>query len=271
MPSRQTFSLVTGTAMRWRTGLRLPVVGGSGAVEHERLRGFDVDDHLGQLAPHQRLVDQRVAERLPLPGVAQRLDQGPPGVAEREQRDAEPSRVGQLHHPAQALAVGRARVVARLTGQQEGLGVDELDLARGDRAGAELVLQPADPHAVAGAVATGPQHEEGRDAPARVGRALGLGQHDERLAVAVRREPLESVEQPRIAVARCRRLERAEIGAAGPLGEQLGGLPSHSPDSNLASTWSRTSAGAYAATNAFTMPPPVPSAQAIPMSAWLSR
>ena len=47
--------------------------------------------------------------------------------------------------------------------------------------------------------------------------------------------------------------------------------PSHSPDSNLASTWSRTSGGAYAATNAFTMPPPVPSAQPIPMSAWLSR
>ena len=47
--------------------------------------------------------------------------------------------------------------------------------------------------------------------------------------------------------------------------------PAHSPEANLASTWSRTSAGAYAATSDWTMPPPVPSAQPIPISAWLSR
>ena len=99
MPSLQTFSLLTGTAML--TDLpRLPVVGGSGAVEHQCLRGFDVDDHLGQLAPHQRLVNEGVAERLPPLCVAQRLDQRPSRIAEREERDAQPRRVRQLHHPA---------------------------------------------------------------------------------------------------------------------------------------------------------------------------
>ena len=149
MPSLHTFSLRDGHGDALADRPRLPVVGCSGAVEHERLRGFDVDDHLGQLAPHQRLVDQGVAERLPPPGVAERLDQRPSRIAEREERDAQPRGVRQLHHPAEALAVGRARVVAGLAGEQERLGVDELDLTRGDRAGAELVLQPAHPHTVA--------------------------------------------------------------------------------------------------------------------------
>ena len=160
----------------------LAMVGGSGAVEHHRLRGFDVDDQLGQLAPHQRLVDERPAERPPLPRVAQRLDQGAARVTEPEQGDAETRGVGQLHHPAQTLAVGRALPRRSVPGQQKGLGVDELDLAGGDRAGAELVLEPADPHPVARSVASGAEHEERGDAARRVGRALGFGQHDERLA-----------------------------------------------------------------------------------------
>ncbi len=165
-----------------------------------------------------------LAERVPLPGVAERLDQRPSRVAEREQRDAEPRGVRQLHHPAETLTVGGTRVVARFAGEQERLGVDELDLARGDRPRAELVLEAAHPHTVAGAVATGPQHKEVRDAPARVRRPFGLGKDDERLTVAVRCEPLETVEQPRVAVTRRRRLQRAEIRSAGALGQQLRGL-----------------------------------------------
>ena len=202
----------------------LSVVDGSGAVEHERLCGFDVDDHLGQLASHQRLVDQCVAERLPALGIAQRLDQGPSRIAECEQRDAKARSVCQLHHSAEALAVRRAGVLAGFTGEQKRLRVDELDLTRGDRAGAELVLEATHPHAVARAVATRPKHEERRDTAAGVRRPLGLGEYDERLAVAVRREPLESVEQPRISAARGRRLQRTQVGSAGPLGQQLGGL-----------------------------------------------
>ena len=106
-------------------------------------------------------------------------------------------------------------------GEQKGLGVDEFDLTGGDRARAELVLQAADPHTVAGPVASRPQHEEGGDATGRVGGALGLGQDDERLTVAVRREPFESVEQPGVAAPGGRRLEGTEVGAAGPLGQQL--------------------------------------------------
>ena len=108
MPSRHDLELGDRHRDALPDAAGLAVVGGSGAVEHHRLRGLDVDDHLGQFAPHQRLVDQRPAERPPLPGVAQRLDQRATRVAQAEQRDAQPRRVGQLHHPAQALAVGRA-------------------------------------------------------------------------------------------------------------------------------------------------------------------
>src|SRR5262249_49596689 len=157
------------------------LVGGPGAVKAQRLRGLDVDDHLGQLAPHQRLVDERPAECPPLPGVAQRLDQGAARVTQPEQRDTEASGVGQLHHAAESLAVGRARGGARFARQQKGFGVDELDLARGHRAGAELVLQTPDPYTVTRTVAPRAEHEEIGDAAGRVGSALGFGQYDERL------------------------------------------------------------------------------------------
>ena len=90
--------------------------------------------------------------------------------------------------------------LAGLTGEQERLGVDELDLTRRDRAGAELVLEPAHPHAVARAVASRRSTRKVATPRLRVRRPFGLGEHDERLPVAVRRKPLEAVEQPRIAV-----------------------------------------------------------------------
>ena len=57
-----------------------------------------------------------------------------------------------------------------------------------------------------------------------VGRAFGLRQHDPCLAVRVRREPLETVQSPRVAVRRRRRLELGEVGAARAFGERLDGL-----------------------------------------------
>lgn len=211
---------------------RLAMVGGAGAVEHHRLRRLDVDDQLGELAPHQRLVDQRAAERPALPRVTQRLDQGAARVAEPEQRDAQPRGVGQLHHPAQPLAVRRG-AVGGLAGQQERLGVDELDLAGGHRAGAELVLQPAHPHPVAGTVAAGAQHQEVGHTTRIVRCPFGFGQYDERLPGAVGGEPLEAVEQPAVAVARRGGLQRAQVGAAGALGEQLRGFTGPLPGGEL--------------------------------------
>ncbi len=202
----------------------LTVVRRAGAVEHQGLGGFHVNDHLGQLATHQRLVDQCIAEGVPSACVAQRLDQGPPRVPEGEQCDAKACGVRQLHHPAEPLAVGRARVVARFTGQQERFGVNELDFPGGHRASAEFVLEAANPDAVSGAVATRPQHEERRDAAAGVRRPFGFGQHDERLAVAVRRKPLEPVELPGVAVACRRRLQRAQIGPTRALRQKLRGF-----------------------------------------------
>src|SRR5438132_701957 len=69
--------------------------------------------------------------------------------------------------------------------EEERLGVDEFDLARGDRLGAELVLQLPNADAVAGAIASTFKDEEGGDAADAVGRADGLGHDDERLAVEV--------------------------------------------------------------------------------------
>jgi len=61
----------------------LAMVGGAGPVEDQRKRRLDVDDHLGELAPHQGLVDERPAERMPLPRVTQGFDQGATRVADQ--------------------------------------------------------------------------------------------------------------------------------------------------------------------------------------------
>jgi hypothetical protein len=73
-------------------------------------------------------------------------------------------------------------------------------------------------------VASGPQHQEACRAAAGIGGALGLGQHDEHLAVAVGRKPLETVQEPGISVPSSRRLQGPEVGAAGPFGQQLRGF-----------------------------------------------
>jgi hypothetical protein len=109
----------------------------------------------------------------------------------------------------------------RLLGQQERLGIDELDLAGRHRAGTELVFQPPDPHPIAGSVAAGAQHQKCGDAARRVGGALGFGQYDERLAGAVGREPFESIQPPGIPAAGRGRFECSQVRAAGAFGQQL--------------------------------------------------
>ena len=126
-----------------------PVVGVV-AVEHEGLGRLDVDDHLGELALHERMLGERLAEGVACPGVAERLDEGPTGAAEAHHGDAEPGAVRHLHHPGEALAVAGAGLAAALAGEQERLGVDELDLGRRHRLRAELVLEPADADARCG-------------------------------------------------------------------------------------------------------------------------
>ena len=166
-------------------------------VEHQRLRGLDLDDQLGQLALHQWVVHELAAERLAGLGVAKRFDERSAGAAESHHGDAEPGAVGQLHHAGHAAPVaGRRGAVALGCGvgrrcQEERLGAVELDLGRRHRLRAELVLQPSDPDAVACAVATFAQHEERGDAADAVRRSLRLGEHDERRPVGVGREPLE--------------------------------------------------------------------------------
>ena len=63
--------------------------------------------------------------------------------------------------------------------------------------------------------------------PRSSARATRLGEHHERRAVGVRREPLEPVEPPRVAVGDAVASSAAEIGAAGPLGEHLRRLAGH--------------------------------------------
>ncbi len=227
MPSRAARSLISGAPRRSR--------GPEVAVEDQRLRRLHLHDQLGQLALHERVVDELGTEGLPGLGVAEGLDEGPAGAPEPHHRDAQPGPVGHLHHPGQPAAVARHATDTRsATGalgsggsQQEPLGVGQLHLGRGHGLRAELVLEAADPHAVAGAVPPLPQDEERGDGTDRVRGALGLGQHHEGRAVGVGGEPLQAGELPGVAVAHGGRLQRGEVGAARALREHLGRFAGH--------------------------------------------
>ena len=100
----------------------------------------------------------------------------------------------------------------------------ELDLARGHRAGAELVLQANDPVVVLRAVVEPPRHQEQADAARARTRALGPRQQHHHLGVGIGAEPLFAMEPPVIAFLHGRRRQRADVGAALLLGHELAAL-----------------------------------------------
>ena len=99
-------------------------------------------------------------------------------------------------------------------------GAVEDDLARGERACAELVLELADREAVRPAVDRA-RHEEAADTTRSFRRALGPGGDGELVGVRDRAEPLLAVQPPGVAVPHGARAVRADVRAAVLLREEL--------------------------------------------------
>ena len=132
-----------GDAAKAGLALVRAVVGsGQPHGQHGGRLGFDAQ--VGQHVLHQRLIDQQVPEGLAMPRVMGGLHQGLAHQGGRAQRAIQPRVVDHLENRAHA---------APFLAQQRGLGVVELDFARGVRAIAQLVLQPLQEEIVARAFA----------------------------------------------------------------------------------------------------------------------
>ena len=130
----------------------------------------------------------------------------------------QPRQIDLLHHLLQA-AIGVADQIGHRALQQ--------DLARGHRAGAELVLEARDAVGVAAAVLE-PARQGEQGQPAGAGRStLGARQQQRDVGVGVRAEPFVAIEPPHTVLAARHRFDRADVGAAGPFGHELRALPLH--------------------------------------------
>ena len=142
-----------------------------GAREPQRRRGrrLGLDRQVGEHVDHQRLLGQARAERAAVAGVVDRL-----GDAAPHRRRAADDAV----QPRVRDHLDDRRDAAALLAQQPGRRAAELDLARGERARAELVLQALDLEARAAL------DDEAREPAGR------LREHEEDVAHRVRAEPL---------------------------------------------------------------------------------
>ena len=121
--------------------------------------GLGLDRQVGQHVAHQRLLGQRRAEGRAVAGVVHGLRGAPAHPGRRADQAVQ---TGVVDH------AGDRGHAAALLAHQAPLDAVELDLGGGQRAGAELVLEPLD--AEAGVVAL---DQEAREALRRPGRASG--------------------------------------------------------------------------------------------------
>ena len=186
--------LPTGVPMRTSSaGLgiaRLLVVDGARQPEGEQRRRLDLDREIGQHVLHQRLVGQPPLEGAARGRVVDRLGQRPAHQAGRADGEIEPRQVRHGERRLDALP---------LLADQPAERAAILDLARGVRLVAALVLEPLDQQAVARAVGQPARQQEAGQA------AIGLRQGDEDVAVRHREEPLVAVDQRRPRPARAAR------------------------------------------------------------------
>ena len=194
---------------------------GLGAVERvggeethrQRLLGGQHDLH--QLPPRQRQVDDALAEHDAILRHRHRVVMG--AAHQRGGFDAvgQPRRVDHLGHLHEAAVEPADRIGDRAL---------QLDLARGHRAGAELVLEPNDPVVIRRAVVEPPRHQEQADAAGAAFGALRPRQQHHDFGVGIGAEPFLARQPPVIAFLHRRRGELADVGAAFLLGHELAAL-----------------------------------------------
>ncbi|VWC24643.1 hypothetical protein BTE28158_06020 [Burkholderia territorii] len=185
-------------------------------LHEHRACGLGGQQHLHQLALHQRHVDQLAAECGAMRGHVQRLVQRASHQARRAHAVRQPRHVDHVGHLVKATAD---------LADQPGLRAFERDLAARHRTAAELVLQPHDPVAVARAVRQCLRQQEQREALDAVRRAVGPREDHREVGVRVRAEPLVAVQAPhrpalRIGFARRARRDAADVGAGRLLGHE---------------------------------------------------
>ncbi len=192
--------------------------GGEGRRDEHRHgeRLFGRDHQLQKLPPHQRLIDDATAEGDPIAGDGERLVQAAPHHRGGPHAMRETRHVHLVEHALQAVIGVRSDLA-------EGIGhrAFEHDLARRHRPGAELVLEPDDPVAVAPSVFQPPRHGEEREAGIAGGRAGGPRQEHGDVAVRAGAEPLVSVEAPRAVLEAGFQFDAADVRAAGLLRHEL--------------------------------------------------
>ena len=173
---RRRDDALVGTLQRIIIGQRE----GLGQPHHHQRGGFGFERHVGQHVAHQRLIDQRLAERATVAGMVQRLDQ------------ALANQAGTAHHAVQARESGHFDDGGNTTAflaDHAPPGTTEFHLAAGVGTIAHLVLQPLDLHCVLGAIGPVARHVEAGRA------AFRAGHHEVRVAHRRREEPLVAGDQ----------------------------------------------------------------------------
>ena len=191
-------------------------------LEHHGARLLGGHHQLGQLALHQRHVDQVLAERLPMPRDVKRFGQGAAHQA------------GGAHAIGQAGVVDHVRHLRKAAAElahQPGLGAFQTDFAAGHRSRAHLVLEADDAVAVGAAVGQGAWQQEKRNAFHAGRSAFGAGQHHGQCSIGVGAEPFVAVQPPRLlggarlAVVRAGQGDRGrDVRACALLGHEHGAL-----------------------------------------------
>ena len=105
-----------------------------------------------------------------------------------------------------------------------GDGAVELDLARGHRFAAELLLQAQDAIGVSRTVIEMARQREQAEATCAVGCALGPGEQQGHITVGTRAEPLLAVEPPIRPIEACFEFDVADVRAAGLFRHELRAL-----------------------------------------------
>jgi hypothetical protein len=149
-------------------------LGGAAQAEHQRHLRLELESEVGHGGTHRRLVGELALEDRAVADVVQRLAQRNARLAGRGDGAVEAREVHHLDDGAHTRAL-RAYAL--------GIGAMELDLGRGIRLVAELVLQPLEADLVLRSIRPIARHQIAGQT------AFGLGQHQEGIAHRRRHEP----------------------------------------------------------------------------------